>query len=138
MSLRVVLLGIISTCQIVIIKTRSESLDCFLPSPDIQYDLYGCSIVLDWDQYITRDCQSEITRAIDYEVQYIDECAGRGDVINETNRLNEPFVLPEKIPGNCSMSTTCFVRMRIRFMNNTWSFFSAWTTLSSNYHSFQS
>ena len=127
--------GILIWCRIA--KSRSESRLCLqpLPGPEVRYDLYACSIVLDWKQYITQDCRQSIT---DYEVQYINECTG-DDLSQSRNQINHKgFEFPEKIPGECSVDTNCYVRMRFRLNDASWSKFSAWTTLSNNYEATQS
>ena len=131
MSLKFFLLvSSIVWCQVN--KSSSESLLCLqpFPGPELQYDIYACSIVLVWNRYIIQDCLS----TTDYEVQYINECTG--DILS-TNSTNEIFILPKKIPGDCLMNTNCFVRMRLRVNETTWSKYSAWTTLSNNYEATQ-
>lgn len=119
----------------------SELTTCLesFPAPEILHDLYDCLIVLDWNPYFTQDCRQLATG---YEVQYLKGPSSEsdGDLFeNQTNSIinDTLFILPKKIPGECSMSINCYVRMRFWLSSLQWSKYSMWTTLSDNYEATQ-
>ena len=118
---------------------EGESINCLapFPGPEIQYDFYACSIILDWNRHTIQDCSAR-----DYEVQYLTDCNNdglRNMSQGDPQSDGENFQLPGKIPGECIMNTSCYVRMRFRLtIDASWSKYTAWTTLSNNYEAFQS
>ena len=107
---------------------------CFrpLPGPEIKHDFYSCSVVMDWSRYATEDCE----RALGYQVQYINGCTS--DYVSLDYTPNETFIFPNKIPGDCSVDTNCYARVRAKFGEAVWSRYSAWTTLSTAYEEVKS
>ena len=136
MPFRHSLLLVLGTILCQLIKSRPESRFCFepLPGPEIRYNFYACSIVLNWN--ITQDCGLSATG---FQVQYLNECTRDGvSSVGRNQTHGESLTLPNKIPGECLMSTNCYARVRIRLNGTTWSKYSAWTTLSNNYEAIQS
>ena len=106
-----------------------------LPAPEIFHDFYRCSTVVDWRRYVSSACKSE---TVGYEVQYINGCSE--DNLTTVCEDMEMLSLPNLFPGECFEDNDCYVRVRTRLNepNPSWSDFSAWTTLSSNFKAMKS
>lgn len=99
-----------------------------LPGPEILYNFYNCSAEIDWSRSVTEDCQND---AISYEVEFLMGCT------NNTlkNFTNETMFLLNK---NIGEYFNCYARVRTQLRDDSWSNYSAWTSLSNTSETIES
>lgn len=111
-------------------ESQSQCLFQPLPGPDIYYDFYGCSYVLNWSRNFPRMCKDVNTS---YEVQFLYDCNNDSLRSQTFNTTNEQFSIPEQVLQQCfelPESTACYARVRAQMNEASWSEYSAWTNLS--------
>ena len=87
----------------------------------------GCFIVGDWGHYVS-DCAEE--SASSYEVQFMDMNSCNISVNVTTSSLLRLST------DECLVNMNCYNQYRARlraWLNSSWSHYSSWTTMSSNY-----
>ena len=115
----------------IITSSQSHAMTCQsrpFQYPEMYLDYHTCSTVFDWSRAITDNCQDNFKS---YEVELVNECHMK--TINTENELN---VFREYIPGQCLASENCYVRVRARLKDNSWSRNGTWIGLSDKYRMF--
>ena len=108
--------------------TMSQTTICEYPfenGPDLYYDYFACSTVVDWSRFVTNECRQ---RFVGYEVQLVSGCE-----VKSYRTSIETFNFTDKSPGECSVSTSCFARIRAQAKDGSWSLYSSWIGISDTY-----
>ena len=103
-----------------------------LPAPEVDYDFYICSYVLDWSRNFPKICKEATTR---YEVQFIYGCTN--DSLHSQNFTTiQQLSIPDEVLKLCFATgdSNCYARVRAQLNDMSWSEYSAWATLSDSQH----
>ena len=102
-----------------------------LPGPEVDYDFYGCSYVLDWRRNFPKVCQEAKIR---YEVQFVTGCTN--DSLSFSDITEEKFSIPDEVLNGClgTGNSNCYARVRAEMSDTSWSEYSAWANIFNEQH----
>lgn len=109
--------------------TSQNCLHPFQQDPEMHFDYSCCSTVLEWTRISSDDCPKDINTV---QIQFIN-----GSAENLTRTSDKLFHFAINISGICLAYDNCFARIRVNYNDSSWSEYSDWIGLSSDYEVFE-